>query len=341
MNSHADIQRRLSAYCGGDLEPEERQLVEAHLAECPACRAGLADLQTALRLIRSTPEMDPPPWMTARIMTRIREQQAGGMGWLRRFFFPLHIKLPLEAMALLIVCVSGYYLTRTVETDLEQTRQQRLQENPAPAAAPPAAVPEQTSDKNAARKRPGEPQPEKDATRFVAPDPMHTTDHTPAAAAPMIPPARVPSAPVFSDRQEGSAESMKAAPAAELSNRAREAAPGMKQKIIRSAEQQTDSTIPASAGRTGSAPALRAVPQVVLRLNVDDPAQAAAMVNEAVLRSGGTVTEEPGPPTRHIKARIPAARLSDLLERLERAGRITARPLQPTGAQLLELTIQW
>ena len=66
MNNHAEIQMRLPAYCGGDLEPAELRLVEDHLAECPACRAELADLQTALRLVRSTPEIEPPPWMTTQ-----------------------------------------------------------------------------------------------------------------------------------------------------------------------------------------------------------------------------------------------------------------------------------
>ena len=70
MNSHAGIQRLLPAYCDGDLEPTERKLVEQHLAACPSCRAELANLQTALRLIRSTPEVDPPPWVAARIMAR-------------------------------------------------------------------------------------------------------------------------------------------------------------------------------------------------------------------------------------------------------------------------------
>ena len=342
MSSHGDIQRRLSAYCGGDLEPAERQLVELHLAECPTCRAELADLQTTLHLVRTTPEIDPPPWMTARIMTRIREQQTEKRSWLQRFFFPLHIKLPLEVIALLMVCVSGYYLTRTVETNLEQTRQQQLQEAPAQPAPAPASPPAQQPDGNDARKRVSESSAKKDATQTVAPESVHQPEYRPAPAAPITPPAYAPPPPALRDQQGDKTEPMKAAPAAESYNRALEVAPERKMKSSRSAERQADTAAPAAAGRTAGAPAGMALPQALVRLNVDDPAAAAAVIREALLRSGGEIVNERDVTGRRLTVRLPAARQKELLERLERLGRITERPVPPpASAQVLELTIQW
>ena len=132
MNNHDDIRKQLSAYCGGDLEPAERMRVEEHLAECASCQAELADLQTALRLIRTTPESEPPAWLATRIMARVREQQREKRSWLQRIFFPLHVKLPIEVAALLLVCVSGYYLARNVETELKQpaSRQETARRDP-------------------------------------------------------------------------------------------------------------------------------------------------------------------------------------------------------------------
>ena len=94
MIDHDEIRSLLSAYCDGDLDPVRTAVVERHLAECADCRAEVADLQTLLRLLHSTPPVEAPPWLSSRIMARVREQQAVRHGWLRRLFFPLQVKLP-------------------------------------------------------------------------------------------------------------------------------------------------------------------------------------------------------------------------------------------------------
>ncbi len=347
MNSHEEIRRRLPAYCGGDLDATERRLVDRHLADCPACRAELTDLQTVLSLVRSTPAVDPPPWMTARVMARIRAQQAAKRSWLQRLFLPLRVRLPLEAIALLLVCVSGYYLTRTVETDLQQTRQQQLQETPAqpapPAAAPAAQPPagRESAEPPAAdrplTKVPAAPAPQAAPRRDIRPDQAPSNTPTPPAPA-----SYAPAPPAYRDQQGGKAESMKAAPAAESSNRALEALPEKKMKGSRSLERRADEAVPAAAGRADGAPAGPALPRSVVRLSVDDPTTAPSMIREALLRSGGTVNDESGFSGRRIRGRIPAGRQDELLQRLERLGRISERPATPpAGTQLLDLTIQW
>jgi hypothetical protein len=75
---------------------------------------------------------------------------------------------------------------------------------------------------------------------------------------------------------------------------------------------------------------------------VNDPANAPALIREAVIRSGGSITEEREPADQRLTAHIPAARQAELLERLQRLGRIVERPAASTaGTHLLELTIQW
>lgn len=341
MNSHADIQRRLPAYCGGDLESAERQLIELHLAECPACRVELADLQTTMRQIRSTPEVDPPPWLTARIMAHIKAAQPEKRSWLQRMFFPLHIKLPLEAVALLMVCVSGYYLSRTVETSLEQTRQQQLQEipaQPAPATLSPYVQPPDGSDK---QKRAEESRLRKDATQTVIPETAQPPEYRHSPVIPASPPASAPAPPAHRNLYDGAAESMRAAPATEYI-RDQEAAPEKKLKSSRSPERQTDEAAPAAAGRAAGTPAGKVLLQALVRLNVDDPAAAATLIREAALRSGGEIVNERDFAGQHLTVRLPAERQKELLERLERLGRITERPaIAPGEARLLELTIQW
>jgi hypothetical protein len=216
-----------------------------------------------------------------------------------------------------MVCISGYYLTRTVETNLEQARQQQFQEIPAqhtPTAAPSTTQPATRADK---AEQPSALQPQTLVPPAAAPQgatrreglPAQTPAHTPITPAP-APAPYAPAPPLFRDQQESKAETMKAAPAA--------------------------------AGRSAGAPAGPALPQAVVRIDLDDPQAAQAMVREAVVRCGGTVVEEPVPSGQRLKARIPAGRQRELLERLERLGRISERPATPpAGAQLLEITIHW
>lgn len=319
MNSHADIQKHLPAYCGGDLEAAERELVETHLAECPDCRSELANLQTTLRLIRTTPEVEPPPWLTGRIMARIREQQTEKRGWLLRMFYPLHIKLPLEAIALLMVCVSGYYLSRTVETELKAPHvtqeTPRRKDKPVPSAEQPPASP------------PRAPVPE--AVVLPAPAPASTAPKTPADA-----PAFAPAPPAIKLEQ--------AAPAAETYNRSREAAPEIQEKAVRGAlKSESKAFSSAPAGRAADTLSGQHVARLTLHLAVADPSNATAAIRSAAINSGATVIEERQPSPDHITIRIPASRAAELFERIARIGRIVERPQSPESVQELEVTIRW
>ena len=119
MNNHADIQKLLAAYSSHDLSAADHATVDRHVAECPACRAQLSDLTTTLHLIRTTPQVHAPPWMTSRIMAHLRDEPVAKRSWLQRIWFPHHTALPVKVLALLVVCVSGYYLSHTVETELK------------------------------------------------------------------------------------------------------------------------------------------------------------------------------------------------------------------------------
>lgn len=344
MNGHADIQRRLSAYCGGDLEPAEQARIETHLASCPACRAQLADMRTALHLIRSTPQVEPPPWMTSRIMARLREEKAQKQGWLQRLRFPWHTAFPVRMLALLVVCVSGYYLSRSVETEMNRGTQQQLQEFPARQVPPPTQPSPQTPVTPEKAARPTTVQKQPAAPAAPAPQPTPRREDFPGQP-PVQPPSAVapapyaPPPPASKDQYYGKAESLKAAPAAESSNRAQEAAPEMKKKGSRSLERSGDS---ATAVRTEGAPAALALPPVMVRLSVADPSAAPELIREAVLRCNGSIMKAQGPTGRRITARIPAARQGELLERLQRLGRIVEGPAaSPPGTLLIEMVIQW
>jgi hypothetical protein len=343
MNRHEEIRLRLAAYCGGDLEPGERRLVELHLDECPVCRAELADLETALRLVRTTPEVDPPPWLTARVMARVREQQSAKRGWLERFFLPMHIKLPLEAMALVMVCVTGWYISRTVQTELTPPVPQINGTIPSSSTALPQPV--------MGEKREGSPpaaRPEEKS--ILQPPAMKAAEQPatrPAQSQPAAPPAYAPPPPASREERSTPAsgsgtEPARMAPAPDSVERHREAASDKRQDAAKGAlRNQTESLAPAPAGSTSGKLSVQALPQTAVRLSMNDPSAAPDAIREALIRSGGGISDESELQRNRIRARIPTARIDELLQRLERLGRIIERPAAPAGVRDLEITVQW
>ncbi len=61
-----------------DLDPEERDAMAAHLAGCPACRAGARELdEVILALGMVSPRRTPPPELWGSIRAAIRATNAG------------------------------------------------------------------------------------------------------------------------------------------------------------------------------------------------------------------------------------------------------------------------
>jgi anti-sigma factor RsiW len=150
---HTEIRRTLSAYLDNAVSPEEQAEIEAHLAGCRTCRGALADLERTVAHLNGLPEVEPPPWLTARIMARVRDGAEHQPGFWRRLFQPFRVKLPIQALALVILCVTGYYLARTNTPLLQPTPPSpATREDALPAPVPPG--PHQTPGTSARPKAP-------------------------------------------------------------------------------------------------------------------------------------------------------------------------------------------
>jgi hypothetical protein len=108
------IRKRLSAYLEDAVSREERALIEEHLRSCKECSGDLADLIKTVERIKGLEEVEPPAWMTQKIMAELREEARPGKGILRRLFYPLYIKLPLQAVAALLVVGIALYVYRDI-----------------------------------------------------------------------------------------------------------------------------------------------------------------------------------------------------------------------------------
>jgi hypothetical protein len=115
-------QERLSAYLEGVVSPEERKLVEEHLNSCPQCRTAFVDRKRAAELIRDLEEVEPPAWLTSKIMSRVRAENESKRGVLRKLFYPLHIKVPIEAFATVLIAVIAVYVFKAVEPEMKRAQ---------------------------------------------------------------------------------------------------------------------------------------------------------------------------------------------------------------------------
>lgn len=327
MKSHEELRSMLPAMAGGDLVKTELALLEQHLAECRECRAELAELQLVLQAMRETPELEPPPWLATRIMAQVREEAASRTGWFARLFLPLQIKLPLEALALVMICATVWYVVQDVE------RSQQRPQIP-PAAEAPAAAPAREADRGTELQAPPTPDPSMPAVPKTEPPSSAAqvrpeAQRTQAAPAFAPPPQKVPEPVEQMERAKSASESVPAPSAVSREQRAGSPLPSADRAMAAKRKAESSGS---AAGVTGMQPQR-------LRLVVDDQTTIAETLEVIVPRLGGTILERR---TGSARVRIPEDRLPELVEQLARSGRIAERPvMDTTGDKMLELLIIW
>ena len=169
-----EIENRLPAYREGLISPEESNSITGHLASCSRCSRALADLKKAEQLVHGLGEVEPPPFFEQRIMAQVREEAGQKQGILRRLFYPLHIKVPIQALATLLVAVLAFQVYQQGDPEMKQmaplpiprtelAKDQVTAESPQPLAA--------LSDVTPVKRAPAFDLPKKNEQRFVVPPP--------------------------------------------------------------------------------------------------------------------------------------------------------------------------
>lgn len=113
------IQRKIADYIEGTLPPDEKKQAEEHLTTCGQCRLHAADIRKTIETLKGLDEVPPPPWLTQKVMQRIRGAEAQPKkGLFKKLFFPLHVKLPLEAAATLLIAGAAVLIIKSMGPDL-------------------------------------------------------------------------------------------------------------------------------------------------------------------------------------------------------------------------------
>ncbi|MEI8190814.1 MAG: zf-HC2 domain-containing protein, partial [candidate division NC10 bacterium] len=186
----------------GTLSGPPLTALSQHLDGCCACRLEWAAFRKAMQALGDLRDEEPSPGFAARVVERIE-----GPGWWRRaveaIVFPLRLKLPLHAAALVLLGVAGVWISQRSP----ELRQAVDLGAPAPAersasTPPPAPLPDKAAVEPRPEARPTAPPPAPPARTAqppaAAPAPAPLTaeqGQAPSAvkdrlAAPETPPAR-------------------------------------------------------------------------------------------------------------------------------------------------------
>ena len=136
-----EVQKKLSAFVGGVITAGERKQITTHLKKCKGCKRDLADLRKTVRYIKRLEEVEPPVWFVQRVMARVRDEAERKRGVWRRFFLPLHIKVPLEAIALICIVVGAVYIFKSMEPTIKLAQVPKETRGITPPSAPHAEKP--------------------------------------------------------------------------------------------------------------------------------------------------------------------------------------------------------
>jgi len=123
----SNTRKIIAEFIEGSSPPGQLVQIEEHLRSCEQCRLYAAELKKTIETVQGLDEIEPPADLTAKVMRKIRAEAPPQKSWIERFFFPLHIKLPIEAMATLLITVAAILVYKNMGPELRQMEVQQVQ----------------------------------------------------------------------------------------------------------------------------------------------------------------------------------------------------------------------
>src|SRR4030067_616817 len=133
----------LSAYLDGDLPEREREGIAEHLRRCARWAEEERALKETLPLLKPLPPGAAPPGLLEGVRLRLEKEQAAPPLW-KKLFLPAHIKIPLEAAAVVLVFLLAYGIRKEMPASKvspapsASVERGSPESRPAPRAAPAA-----------------------------------------------------------------------------------------------------------------------------------------------------------------------------------------------------------
>ncbi len=333
------IEEKIPAYLEGVLPPDEGKRVEAHVAACPSCRVALEHLVKAGKLVRELEEAEPPPWLKQRVMARVREERERRQGFIRRFFYPLHIKVPVTALATVLVAVFAVYVFKAVEPETTYLRQ--APSEPARVATEKdipkslAAVPLKVAD----------PEERKERKAVTVSDRKRESEKkevsSEARAVPLKPAEKDVAERKMASRPEAAPAVSADAAIKEAPVAKRVLSPAKGERAALGAAAKDDVRAPAMAAKIKAAPAVR--PGYAFSLYATDPAAVMSDVEKILVESGARkVRREFQDGKGIVTAEIETEKEKEVIEKLKSLGEVREKDKvqePPAGPITLKIEI--
>jgi hypothetical protein len=325
-----EIEDLLPGMIDGALPDAEKKAIEAHLATCASCSKAFAELRKSDARVKSLEEVEPPPWLKARVMARVRDEAGQKGSILRKLFYPLHVKVPIQALATVLIAVVAWNVYKTGEPEFRQmappsTALQEAPQVPAPREPGPAAGAAKRDESPSTREKKAlAPAPYDIENRAMRQEPTVREEAKADSAKPAesMKAARPAAAP---QKDEEEPKGAGAARQPEMDRAAQVPARDQKQKAMKApvgavakmAEKQE--ARPAAAAKLSAAASPR--PDLEVTLRARDPGAAAAEAETILKQIGAQAVERQTREGRVIlTARIMTDRLEALREKLKSLG---------------------
>lgn len=114
-----DFRHKLSDYLDGAVTAIEKAEIEEHLKACEKCSDALAELQKTIEQVKQVEDVEPPAWMTQKIMAKVREESKEKAGTWNMLLFPLRMRPAVGALAVLFLAVTSFYIYTNIQPELK------------------------------------------------------------------------------------------------------------------------------------------------------------------------------------------------------------------------------
>jgi hypothetical protein len=325
-----EIEDLLPGMIDGALPETEKKRIEAHLETCASCRKAFADLRKSDERVKSLEEVEPPPWLKTRVMARVREEAGQKEGIFRKLFYPLHVKVPIQALATVLIAVVAWNVYKTGEPEFRQMAppSTAVQEAPLAQAPPepgPAAGTAKRDESPATREKKSFAPPPAQG-REPAPQRAETVrEETTADAEKPVERLRAATRAAEPPKDEGAWRGTGAARPGEADRVLEAPARDQKQKAMKAPVGAVAKEEGKQEARPAAGPMLSAAvpprPDLEITLRARDPASAAAEAETLLSQlSTKTVDRQTREGRVILTARINTERLEALRERLKSLG---------------------
>jgi hypothetical protein len=303
------IREKLSDYIEGLVSSEEKRFIDEHLVSCEMCSESLSDLRKTVNHVQNLEEIESPQWLTEKIMTRVRLESQPKKGILEKLFYPLHIKLPIEAIAAVLVVVISIYMFKAFLPEIKPETHTEIAKAPSENRVPETLPRER--DKIISNRKPAPAKPPEQPMIAKKPEPPASESKEKSKRSELL------------AKQEATThqfEEQRAAPSAGA--------------VAKSEQEGTSSYKRAES-------LLDKKENINLTINVEAIAPASKEIEKNLTELGGKVTKtESSENKKVIVAEIDSKKLNELIEKLNLLGQIKKEAISEAQEGNIKIKIE-